>query len=516
SSTKKISEVLKYFNNEEIDKIGDFFSDSKIKEKDATALYDSMCHKTKAFSERSLRKTLGCIGKKGMTHSLLESLKMTKQYESVEEIVDLSRERDLKIQNINDLIVYYSKGGVTKTDKVIPFFFEMITIPLSGKKQEWNCSNNVTFGINQSFIYSLPEIWLFFNRRGGESEESHNGIKQSFRFDYNFKIICNLTCPTIDFQDKGKQLFDTEPFSDAIAEVVGKTIRKITNEIIPTLNKLNKPEETTPDDIYGKAPKGFIKDFVFRTFESIYNEATDNGTFTITQRQLFYAMRPVFHNTIKRYGYRYTWDSNHYKEKKLELEYKTFCGYVDDYEVNVLAKRIIYKKHRGFFVEPHSNRHVNLGTRDVKEYNPDLKQYNNLLFVEKSGFYELLHNDFQLTKRYDIGLINSEGYATNAIRDLIEKIQRKKPGIKLYVLTDFDIDGLGIARNIKKAEELSAIDVFDCKRIGITFDDIGKYNLQAEPVDYPMSKMTELNNQYINDRVSDDVYNFLKEGQRIE
>lgn len=521
SSRRKATSVLKKFNSENgsFDKIGNFFSENgQVKNNEAISLYQKMCKATKRFSESGLDKTLGSIGQEGMKHGLIESLKLSGKYEDVKKIVDASVQRGLKIKDIDDLIVYYSKGEIAETNKVIPFYFELIAIPLSKEKTfSYYRKIEETFGINQSFIYDTPSVDLQLKHKNGK-EKTYSSIREPFyRLGYGFKVVCNLMCPTVDFKTKGKQGFDTTPFTETITEVVGKAVRKIERDIIPALNKLNESEEDYEEtELLNKAYKGFIKDFVFDNFMNVYKKATNNGRYTITQRQFYYAMRPLFLNTIEKRGYEYTWDSKAHKKKKLELEYSTFCSYIDDYEVNILGERIIFKKDRGFFVEPHSGRNINLGTESVRRYYPDLRQYNNLLFVEKSGFYELLHKDFELTKRYDIGLINSEGYANNATRDLIEKIQREKPDIKLYVLTDFDIDGLGIAKNVKEADDLSAVDIFDCERLGVTLEDIRLYDLSTEPVEYAKSKLSELENRYNDGEISKEVYEFLKAGQRVE
>jgi len=522
---KKVIGELSHFYGVTIDTISDFFTGTHLDKEVARRLYEIMCEHTERFNERGLPNSLGSIGKEGMKYSLLESLKLSGGYEDVENIVEHAHKVDARIQSIDDLIVYYSKGAISEYNgKVVPHYFELIAMPISWQKETfgWHSREGqfcLTFGINQSFIYSVPSVNLFIKKRDGK-RETYSSINSAFYdFDYRFKVICNLTCPTIDFKDKGKQLFDTEPFVDTINEVLGKTIRKFQTDIIPVLNKLN--ERNNDDDnndweLEGKAPKGFIKKFVFDNFMKVYNEATEAGRYTITQRQFYYPFRDLFMNEIKHLGYRYTHDSTFDTSKRLELNFDTFTTYLDEYEVKKLGERIIYKKDRGFFVEPHSGKRVNLGTASVEQYYPDLKQYGSLLFVEKSGFYELLHEEFELTKKYDIGLINSEGYATNALRLLIEKIQRANPEIKLYVLTDFDIKGLGIAKNVKKPDELSPVDIFDCEHLGITYQDIIDYDLPVEPVEYDRRTLSELNNRYAMEDITDEVYEFLSQGQRVE
>ena len=49
-----------------------------------------------------------------------------------------------------------------------------------------------------------------------------------------------------------------------------------------------------------KAPQGFIKNTVFELLEPVYAEATENGTYSIMMRQLFYELRPRFHAVADR------------------------------------------------------------------------------------------------------------------------------------------------------------------------------------------------------------------------
>ena len=527
SSYKKKKAVLDKADIDGTKFISDFFTDISVKKDMALKLLESMQEETNVFSKRTLAKTLGSIGGKDMQHALLQSLSLCFDEDDCSYIdkIDGIIER-LKKKNINvsrrDLFTYYGDGDVVETDaKVIPFFFEIIAVPVSTEKE--SSKTHLSFGLNQSFLYSTPRN---LQLRIKKVNNTYIHLRWSFEecfddLDYPFKVVCNLTCPNIDFQDKGKQTFDVTPFQDVFSDVLGKTIRKIQRDILPKLNKLHEdPPDDEPQDLPGKAPKGFIKQFVFDYFKKVYNEATANGKYTLDLRMFYYAINPPFKDLIKSYGYKYTYDSRVDKKKLLELNYSTFGSLVDEYERNVLGERIIYKSDRGFFVEPHSNKRVDLGTASVKRYIPDLsliKEYGNLLFIEKAGFYELLHNDFKISKRYDLGLIFCKGYGTNAGKDLIEKIQKKKPKIKLFTLTDFDIPGLGIARNIKKPDELSAIDVFEnCIRLGITIDDIEKYTLPPERVHLKQKMKTELENSYKKKEISKKEYDFLKKGQRVE
>jgi hypothetical protein len=373
--------------------------------------------------------------------------------------------------------------------------------------------------------YSAPTIRLEVKHHSKEPTR-HRTIQGAFDgLKHNFVVVTNLTCPNISFEDKGKQQFDTGPFKDAISKVVGRAVRKYERTLRPMLNKLELDSgPTEPPSLEGKAPHGYIKDTVFELFEEVYNEATEGGEYTITMRQLFYRMRPAFQDHAERRGYRWTHTSTYHDREELSLVYDTFTGYVDEYEQDVLGERVVYRKERGFFVEPHSNRRVELSTRKVKQYDPApavREECSTVLYVEKTGFYQQLHKDFQITKRFDVGLLCAEGFATGAARDLVEKLQAAAPGpeaVRLLILTDLDIGGLGIAKDAKRPDALSELDTFEAERIGVELEDVEHYGLSPESASPNERDKTKLRNRHEEGAVRTDTFEFLMEGggQRVE
>lgn len=106
--------------------------------------------------------------------------------------------------------------------------------------------------------------------------------------------------------------------------------------------------------------------------------------------------------------------------------------------------------------------------------------------------------------------------ATIALRDLIEKIQKEKPEVKLYTLTDLDIAGMGIRENVKKPDEISVAQAFNCEPVGLRLEDIETYNLEIEPVRYSNSELSLLEKKHGLGEIGKDLYEFFKKGQRVE
>lgn len=513
SSRAKVDEVLNGLDWGDSE-LRTFFDDDDIDKDAVVELYARMRDHTSTYSPGGTASTIGSVG-----DDLLD-----RTCEAAEVFT-----RGVEIEDAAEFGVYYSTGGVFEPDstieKIVPFSIEVATIPYKLKcDATYHDSTKTVFGINQSVAYTEPRFddVIEIGRKGSRTMRI-DGVSEAFRdFDHRFVVVCNLTCPNIDFQDKGKQTFDTEPFLDAFGELLGKTVRKIERDVQPELNRRCENPDPTPDrTLSGKAPQDFAKRFVREHFDEVYEERTTGGKYSIRMRQLYYPMRDLFFEWCDANGYEHHPDAKveEPNEPELTLNYNTFTTNVKAYEEDVLGERVVRRHKRGTFTEPHSNQQVELGTAGVNQYTPTLDEYGSLLFVEKTGFSEQIHNEFELTKRYDIGLVCTRGMSTIACRDLIEKVQAKsEEKITLYTLTDFDIKGLGIASNALEADELSTVDEFDSELLGIRLEDVEEYDLSAEPVSYKKGTRTELKNKYDRGEVSEAVYDYLMAngGQRVE
>jgi len=479
-------------------------------------LFDSMRSETSTYSPSGIDRSLGCVGK-DLKEQLIE-------HEGNQELVTQLRENDDEGIDLADLALYKSGGDVIEVgEKVVPFNFELAAIPTEAVRgKQGRC--NLTFGVNQSVTYSEPSFeiveQLEVKHFQKETPNSYFRVSSAFqKVGHNTAVVCNLTCPNIDFKDKGKQDFDLTPFRSVMGDIVGKAVRNIERHHRAKLNDLVKVEsKPKPDpELDNKAHKGFIKDFIYEEFDNAYDDVSDGGVHLVLMRQFFYEMRPRFEDEKKRRGYQWTWKSKPGNKKKLALKYGTFSEAVSEYEEEELGERIVHRDKRGFFSNPHKSGQVELSTQGVKRHSPDITKFGAVLFVEKTGYYEVLSSDFELDKRFDIGLIQAKGYSNKALRSLVEEIQTEGD-IPMLTLTDLDIAGMGIAADAKKADDLSAVDMFDTKRIGVTLEDVSEHDLPIEPADYKDKVITEIENKHDAGEVSDEVYEFLTAdgGQRIE
>ena len=107
-------------------------------------------------------------------------------------------------------------------------------------------------------------------------------------------------------------------------------------------------------------------------------------------------------------------------------------------------------------------------------------RYRNVLFLEKEGFNDLLAAA-EIAERFDLAIMSTKGYSSTAARTLVEALD----GVRIFVLHDFDKDGLGICYTLHHdtiryqfAQPPKIID------LGIRLEDVRSEGLQSEPVAY--------------------------------
>lgn len=115
---------------------------------------------------------------------------------------------------------------------------------------------------------------------------------------------------------------------------------------------------------------------------------------------------------------------------------------------------------------------------DVKFIKCDAKY---IIYMEKAAVWERLHEDKFWDKQKCI-IMSSQGQTTRGIRRLLQRMQEEL-GLPIYVLTDFDPWGFYIYSvlkygSISLAHITEKLAVPGCKFLGITADDILKYDLK--------------------------------------
>lgn len=108
-------------------------------------------------------------------------------------------------------------------------------------------------------------------------------------------------------------------------------------------------------------------------------------------------------------------------------------------------------------------------------------QAKYVLYMEKAAIFERLSED-KFWQKNNCILVTSQGQTTRGIRRLLQRLSEES-GLPIYVLCDGDIYGAYIYSVIKYgsialAHASERLTIPNCKYIGITMDDVHKYELK--------------------------------------
>jgi hypothetical protein len=222
----------------------------------------------------------------------------------------------------------------------------------------------------------------------------------------NFTVCLNVTVPYMPITTDGKE----PDFSRLVAEistVMQKSTRKLRKEL---RREVAKQTETLD-----------------RYLEKSLQKVSQYGKYRFSLRQLYYAMRPyVLENDPEKRG----------------LDYGYFCRWVSQYENENGEIKGMYRDPRGTLYHPHTGETISIGTIAVEEYTRPLWTFNKILYIEKEGLFEVL-KQVKFPERYDCALLSSKGFASRAVRDLIDLLGDH--GEEIHVFAIHDADGPGTA-----------------------------------------------------------------------
>ncbi len=207
-------------------------------------------------------------------------------------------------------------------------------------------------------------------------------------------------------------------------------------------------------------------------------------------RQIFYKLRPLVLADTRRNNL----DNPSYIEQTL------IPDFIAENPELCAGWTVLYDD-RGHLIEPHTNKSIGLGTRNVRDYcrmwgKPIVRgftlspptvitcgptgRYGTILFCEKEGFTELFQAA-RLPQRYDITLASTKGTSVTACREYFKSAGCL--GVTIFCLHDFDYNGFQIAATLhqdtRRYQFKHRLQVID---IGLRLVDVERLGLESEPV----------------------------------
>ena len=252
-----------------------------------------------------------------------------------------------------------------------------------------------------------------------------------------------------------------------------------------------KSEERHPGNIryrvsrMTKVPRTTQKAAAWSIMEECYRAVSGPRNLPAKVRQIYYQARPkVMAQT---------------DDKELQYDYFSQAllpNYIEEYGCH--DWNVVYDA-RGHFEEPHTNRRIDCGTLEVRNYLQAIQEpsigaaefsdanvnvigpaggFSAVMYCEKEGF-DPLFKAVDLINRYDLLIISNKGLSVTAARQLIDTVCGKND-LPLFVLHDFDFDGFKIfgtlQRDTRRYQFANVVETID---LGLRLADIA--GLEREP-----------------------------------
>jgi hypothetical protein len=205
---------------------------------------------------------------------------------------------------------------------------------------------------------------------------------------------------------------------------------------------------------------GEIKNTIFAVLPEAVGVATAHGQFEASVRDLWYALRPVFEQACMKPMDAGGVDRWGYFSQNLLPEYRR----------TVDPLPLIYTKETGNIREPHSGEVSRVGGGEP--YAPPLYRYDKILWIEKEEWWRPLRAS-GLPERYDLAVMTSTGYATEAMRELLADACNGRE-YQIFALHDADPAGYNMLRTLREDTARMrdhSVEVFD---LGLNYDEAVK------------------------------------------
>lgn len=337
-----------------------------------------------------------------------------------------------------------SKGG---NDASVPFSVEVFIKESTYSK--------VSLLINKSPAIQSP--YLFREKK--KKNIYGLGINLYATCSDELDITINVNSPVVPITSDGKEP-DLYKMGATIDEALQKAVRKY---------KSQRKKEVSADGKTSVTQKRIVLDHL----EEAVAKASGDGVIRFSQRQLYYVVRPFVMEEIQE-----------------ELTYDYFNTILTAYERKNGDIKGIYRDNRGSLFTPHTGETIPMGTLSVEQYRRPEYMFNKILYIEKEGVFEIL-KDVKFPERYDCALITSKGYASRAIKDLLDLLGESEEELEVYCIHDCDKAGTMIYQTLveeTKSRSARKIKVID---LGLNPDEAIKMGLEVETVKKTDSKSAD-------------------------
>lgn len=362
--------------------------------------------------------------------------------------------------------------------------FDVEKVDLKNDKRyyaECTCFINNTVSYDDSWSIVFDEGFYDLGMRTCHSSKNLAGLLENYN-DYRF--VFHFISPYFIFKDAGKTEIDITSIITDLAKELRKALAKEKKRYD---SSIEKPIQNT--------------DLLRPYMDDAFSLASTNGKYAITARQMWYKIREISGAPDEAYtAFTQTvlteWINNHpeYEDKINFANRGVF--YIGDKQDGLGTANV-----RNFInnIDKASNTfNCYGGVSDIvyidDNFNVEYK-YDKVLYIEKTGFDDIFKAE-KIGEKYHMIIVSGQGFATRAAKTILYALQNK--GLKLYCMHDLDISGVNIFKSFQTTNDKFEHPI-DIEDLGITIEDVYRYNIQPEQVEKGKSdrdKLLSMSDEY--------------------
>jgi hypothetical protein len=357
--------------------------------------------------------------------------------------------------------LWYRHGGIVHEG--VPWHIEVAVAETSNPGMAvWACNYAVSFG---DPLGRIPLRTADVHAHGAGSFLDACDALPGHANSHCRAAVVHVTCAAPVFTDKGKTQLDVPA---EVADVFAKVLWQAGKELHRDKRQADRADRAAQRRAEAARRERdwqpSLKAAVFHVMAEAVEQQRGGTSLPYSARSLFYKVRPL----VQQFTSKPLVDT--YFTQTLLPEYQRIRGTLDG----------LYYEPRGELHEPHDldgRRTTPLGTRQVLAYTPPAWTYDKILVVEKAGLWEVLRAS-RIADRYDMAIITSEGYGTEACRSLLASMP---PGdVTIFSLHDADHAGYNLSAILGEETVRMPghhVDVID---LGLTVDEAIARGMEPE------------------------------------
>ncbi len=270
-------------------------------------------------------------------------------------------------------------------------------------------------------------------------------------------VKVHISTPYISFLSGGKA-------PDLSAILRSGVMEETTQKAVSSAKR--KAREAFP--ARGSAPSQ--KQVMMEVFPEAAKTTGGDGKYEFSQRQLFYVVRPFVAEATGE-----------------DLQYEHFTRVLTEYENENGDIPGLYRDNRGTLYVPHGGGEISIGTRSVARFKRPAWTFHKILYCEKEGFFPTLRSA-KWPETWDCALLTSKGYASRAVKDLLDMLEDDGEPVMCFCIHDADADGTMIYQSLVEETASRGRRRVEIVNLGLDPEEAVTMGLPSEKVDRSKGK----------------------------